>query len=223
MGNTRWKSSLNVTGNISASGNGTITGTLAAASISASAGIDVASGTVDTLTSTVATLTGFSSTNGTITNGTVTALNASYGTVRGFSATNGTVGTLTSTVSTLTGFTGTNGTVTNLTATLGTISAIYKGNGGGTVYGAWSSQGTAYKVHAGTAVLSGGSIAVTTNLATILGMTASALNNFGTVAGTAHISVIFQPAAGTASVVQHALDGSGIAGTTAVSWTAVGT
>ena len=205
MGNTRWKSSLNVTGNISASGNGTVTGTFAAASLATTAGIDAASGTVDTLTSTVATITGLSSTNGTVV---------------GFTSSNGTVDTRFNSA----GYSlfGTAGAGVSALG-VGTVSALHKLSNAGTVYGTWSSQGTAYKVHAGTAVLSGGSIAITTGMATILGMTASSLNVVGTAAGTAHIVVLFQPAAGTASVVQFADDGSGIAGTTAVSWTAVGT
>ncbi len=112
----------------------------------------------------------------------------------------------------------------NISATgNGTVAALHKLNSSGTVYGAWSSQGTAYKVHAGTAVLAGGSIAVTTTLATILGMSANRLNSCGTVAGTATIALQYLPTAGTAAIVQLAADGTGAAGTCAVSWTAVGT
>ncbi len=194
MGNTRWKSSLNVTGNISASGNGTITGTLAAASLATTAGIDAATGTVDTLTSTVATLTGFSSTNGT-------------------------AATFTASTREIQGTAGAGVSIFGV----GTVAALHKLNASGTVYNTWSSQGTAYKVHAGTAVLASGSVNVTTGLSSILGMSANAHNVIGTVAGTAITVVLFQPAAGTAAVANFAADGTGPAGTCSVSWTAVGT
>ena len=107
----------------------------------------------------------------------------------------------------------------------GTVGAdsFVKRTGGGTVYSAWTSQGTAYKVHAGTAILAGGSIAVTTTLATILGMSANRVNSSGTIAGTAVIALQFLTTAGTAAIVQLNADGTGASGTCAVSWTAIGT
>ena len=198
MGNTRWKSSLNVTGNISATGNGTITGTLAAASISASAGIDVSSGTVDTLTSTVATLTGFTSTNGTV--------STSF-TSNGYSVL-GTAGVGVSALG------------------VGTVSAMHKKGSSGTVYNTWSSQGTAQKMHGGTAVLVAGSVAVTTGMTSVLGASAC-LWGLAAAAGTVAIGVAFTPGAGTLNVYSYTGIG-GLAGTLTVgdvsnvSWMAIG-
>ena len=167
MGNTRWKSSLNVTGNISATSNGTITKQIAAGS---------------------ASITG---------PGTVTGL-FEFGTAScGFSVLG-----------------------------VGTVSAMHRKGSSGTVYSAWSSQGTAQKAHGGTAVLVAGSVSVTTGMTSVLGASAS-LWGLAAAAGTVAIGVAFTPGAGTLNVYSYTGIG-GLAGTLTVgdvsnvSWTAVG-
>ncbi len=209
MGNTRWKSSLNVAGNISATGNGTITGTLADASISTSAGIDVSSGTVDTLTSTLATITGLSSTNGTVV---------------GFTSSNGTVDTRFNSA----GYSlfGTAGAGVSALG-VGTVSALHKLSNAGTVYGAWSSQGTAQKVHGGTAALTAGSVAVTTGMTSILAASVSLYSVTSPAAGTVAVGCAFTPGAGTLNIYSYTGIGGGagtlvVGDTSTVSWVAIG-
>lgn len=109
--------------------------------------------------------------------------------------------------------------------TPGTIVAGYYGNAAGTAYAMMQGLGTAYKMTAGTAKLSGGSVNVTTNLAHIITAVASPAYHLGTAGagvyvGTVSVACVFLPTAGTLALVTS--DGVAISGTAYVAWQAIG-
>jgi hypothetical protein len=111
-------------------------------------------------------------------------------------------------------------------STQGTICAGYYGDANGTAYGMMQGLGTAYKIMAGTAQLSAGSVNVTTSLSRIVYAVAGCTNGTAPVnatilkAGTVTPACVYLNSAGTLAIV--ASDASAISGTAIVCWHAIG-
>jgi hypothetical protein len=110
--------------------------------------------------------------------------------------------------------------------TPGSVVAGYYGNVAGTAYMLMTGLGTSYKMTAGTAQLTAGSVNVTTGLPHIVAAVANCANHLGTAGvgiygGTLPLTCVFLVGAGTMAVV-HAAGGTGITGTAYISWQAVG-
>jgi hypothetical protein len=110
--------------------------------------------------------------------------------------------------------------------TNGTVIAGYYGDTSGTAYMLMQGLGTAYKMNAGTAQLSGGSVNVTTNLTSVKAAVASAVSRTACGAhiynGTIPLTCVFLAGAGTMAIVYGAGLAAGL-GTSFVSWQAIGT
>ena len=108
----------------------------------------------------------------------------------------------------------------------GTIAAGYYGDASGTAYALMQGLGTAYKLMAGTAQLTSGSVNVTTSLSYIVYAVAGATNGTAPVAtnaalnGTVKPSCVYLNSAGTLAIT--AGDGAAISGTAIVNWIALG-
>ncbi len=210
-------------------------GTIANLIVSGTVGLAGGGGTVTNLT--VSGTAGFAGGGGTVStlyvSGTV-GIVSGYGTLDRLLATAGTATNLT--VTGTAGIAGGMGSFTGIQATNGTVSGVvradYIENTGGTAYGVLTGLGTTFKVIAGTGVLSGGSLGISTNLLRIYGVSAMPIRgNVPDMAaaalalGTVKLSATWQAdgmSTGAGTACLWASDGAAISGTCPVSWLVVG-